>query len=116
MTYEHLLIAFGPRAGRAAIDYAIDTGDCLFCSMDENPDEHERSCPLFGMKNSEVGHSISAQVGRSGPVSPVSGGRPDVDRPTPNKTGRSCYTVTCGGCGEKISLDLDSPGCRRCNT
>jgi hypothetical protein len=41
-------------------------------------------------------------------------GVPDVEMLAP-AAAAGAYSVTCGGCGDRISLDLSSPGCPRCS-
>jgi hypothetical protein len=36
-------------AGTHAWEYFVDTGECLFCTLDENEGQHENFCPFFGL-------------------------------------------------------------------
>jgi hypothetical protein len=82
------------RAGQFAADYFTDTGECLFCDVDERrarggPPVHEESCPLGPLESGQSGRWISAGEPTEADVAAASEVLNRDDRPHSNKTGRS---------------------------
>jgi len=46
-------------AGRRAIDYYVDTGECLFCASEDHGGQHEDHCEFFGMSREDLVRALA---------------------------------------------------------